>query len=178
MGDRDREESAFCALVPSSCSVLRSHPLAPAAHCIRRRVEWRAKTREDRAPPRACSCRPRGRRHDSIERGARRDHARYRAVPARTPPGPPLDGGDAKVHVDKKRLDLEIDFKTGGRFACPECGKAECPVHDTVKKTWRHLNFFQHEAYLQARVARIDCPDCGVRLVNVPWARPGSGFTL
>src|SRR5262249_18394935 len=29
-----------------------------------------------------------------------------------------------------------------------------------------------------ARVARIDCPDCGVRLVNVPWARPGSGFTL
>jgi transposase len=51
-------------------------------------------------------------------------------------------------------------------------------VHDTVKKTWRQLNFFQHEAFLHARVARIDCPDCGVRLVNVPWARPGSGFTL
>jgi transposase len=47
-----------------------------------------------------------------------------------------------------------------------------------VKKTWRHLNFFQHEAFLHARVARIDCSDCGVRLVNVPWARPGSGFTL
>ena len=26
-----------------------------------------------------------------------------------------------------------IDFKVGGRFACPECGKADCPVHDTVK---------------------------------------------
>jgi transposase len=51
-------------------------------------------------------------------------------------------------------------------------------VHDTVKKTWRHLDFFQHHAFLHARVARIDCPDCGVRLVNVPWARPGSGFTL
>ena len=51
-------------------------------------------------------------------------------------------------------------------------------MHDTVKKTWRHLNFFQHEAFLHAHVARIDCPDCGVRLVNVPWARPGSGFTL
>jgi transposase len=47
-----------------------------------------------------------------------------------------------------------------------------------VKKTWRHLNFFQHEAFLHARVARIDCSDRGVRLVNVPWARPGSGFTL
>jgi len=91
---------------------------------------------------------------------------------------PPWMVADAKFDADKKRLDIEIDFKTGGRFACPECGKADCPVHDTVKKTWRHLNFFQHETFLHARVARIDCPDCGVRLVNVPWARPGSGFTL
>jgi transposase len=91
---------------------------------------------------------------------------------------PPWMVVDAKFDADKKRLDIEIDFKTGGRFACPECGKADCPVHDTVKKTWRHLNFFQHEAFLHARVARIDCPDCGVRLINVPWARPGSGFTL
>jgi transposase len=47
-----------------------------------------------------------------------------------------------------------------------------------VKKTWRHLDFFQHQAFLHARVARIDCPNCGVRLVTVPWARSGSGFTL
>jgi transposase len=91
---------------------------------------------------------------------------------------PPWMVADAKFEAEKKRLDLEIDFKTGGRFACPDCGKADCPVHDTVKKTWRHLDFFQHQAFLHARVARIDCPDCGVRLVNVPWARPGSGFTL
>jgi len=91
---------------------------------------------------------------------------------------PPWMVADAKFDAEKKRLDIEIDFKTGGRFACPECGKADCPVHDTVKKSWRHLNFFQHEAFLHARVARIECPDHGVRLVNVPWARPGSGFTL
>jgi transposase len=91
---------------------------------------------------------------------------------------PPWMVADAKFDADKKRLDIEIDFKTGGRFACPECGKADCSVHDTVKKTWRHLNFFQHQAFLHARVPRIDCPDCGVRLVTVPWARPGSGFTL
>src|SRR5215469_16456299 len=91
---------------------------------------------------------------------------------------PPWMVADAKFDADKKRLDIEIDFKVGGRFPCPDCGKADCPVHDTAKKTWRHLNFFQHQAFLHARVARIDCPDCGVRLVNVPWARPGSGFTL
>jgi transposase len=91
---------------------------------------------------------------------------------------PPWMVADAKFDADKKRLDIEIDFKTGGRFACPECGQADCPVHDTVKKTWRHLNFFQHQAFLHARVPRIDCTKCGVRLANVPWARPGSGFTL
>jgi len=91
---------------------------------------------------------------------------------------PPWMVAAADFDAENKRLDIEIDFKTGGRFSCPECGKAECPVHDTVKKTWRHLDFFQHQAFLHARVARIDCPNCGVRLVNVPWARPGSGFTL
>ena len=85
---------------------------------------------------------------------------------------------DCKFEVTTKRLDIGIDFKTGGRFPCPDCATADCPTHDTVMKTWRHLDFFQHQAFLSARVPRITCPKCGVRLVNVPWARPGSGFTL
>jgi transposase len=101
----------------------------------------------------------------------RRNHARYRSVPARTRPGAAVDGGGRQV-----RLDIEIDFKTGGRFPCPKCGKADCPVHDTVKKTLRHLDFFQHQAFLHARVARIDCPDCAPR--RRALGRPGSGFTL
>jgi transposase len=44
--------------------------------------------------------------------------------------------------------------------------------------SWRHLNFFQHQAYLNARVPRIRCDTCGIKTVNVPWARPDSGFTL
>jgi transposase len=91
---------------------------------------------------------------------------------------PPWLVDAATFDAEKRRLDIEIDFATGGRFPCPECGRAGCPTHDTVKKTWRHLDFFQHQAFLNARVPRIDCSDCGVRLVNVPWARPGSCFTL
>jgi len=44
--------------------------------------------------------------------------------------------------------------------------------------TWRHLNFFQHHAYITADVPRTDCPDCGVKRIQVPWAREGSHFTL
>jgi len=40
------------------------------------------------------------------------------------------------------------------------------------------MDFFQHCAYVTARVPRCKCDQDGVKLVQVPWARPGSGFTL
>ena len=77
-----------------------------------------------------------------------------------------------------KRLDIYLDFARGSRFACPQCGAAGCPAYDSDEKTWRHLNFFQHEAYLHARVPRVSCTGCGIKQVEVPWARVDSGFTL
>jgi len=86
---------------------------------------------------------------------------------------------DVSFSNENKRLDIKIDFDRGATFPCPVCGEAS-PVHDTVDKTWRHMNFFQYEAYLTARTPRTKCPKdgCGVKLVAVPWARPGSSFTL
>jgi transposase len=80
---------------------------------------------------------------------------------------------------EHKRLDIKIDFKRGATFPCPVCGDL-VPAYDTIEKTWRHMNFFQYEAYLTARTPRVNCPKdgCGVKLVSVPWARTGSGFTL
>jgi len=75
-------------------------------------------------------------------------------------------------------LDLFLEFKKGARFLCPKCGSGEhCPVHDTKERTWRHLDFSQHQAYLTAEVPRVTCSTHGVHQVNVPWARAGSGFT-
>ena len=78
------------------------------------------------------------------------------------------------------RIEIGLDFPRGSRFACPEpgCSNRACPVHDTMDKRWRHLDFFEHQAFLIARVPRVDCVLHGVRLVPVPWARPSSGFTL
>lgn len=91
---------------------------------------------------------------------------------------PPWQVTSSEFDPSKQQLDLHIDFARGGRFPCPECKTADCPVHDTEEKTWRHLDFFQHQAYLHARVPRVRCPTHGVLQVNVPWARAGSGFTL
>lgn len=47
-----------------------------------------------------------------------------------------------------------------------------------MTKTYRHLNFFQHECELEVRVPRVKCPDGSVRQVTPPCAGKLSGFTL
>jgi len=90
---------------------------------------------------------------------------------------PPWKVTRSEFDATAKRLDLFLDFERGARFTCPDCGTAGCPVHDTEDKDWRHLDFFQFQAYLHARVPRIRCEKDGVRQVELPWARAGSGFT-
>lgn len=60
---------------------------------------------------------------------------------------------------------------------CPACGE-QCPGYDSVEKRWRHLNFFQYRCELVAKVPRVKCPEHGVRMSEVPWAKAESGFTL
>jgi transposase len=87
-----------------------------------------------------------------------------------------------RVEFDQARgrLDLSLVFPRGSRFPCPakDCAQRDCAIHDTTEKTWRHMDFFQHRAFLHARLPRVSCPTHGVRQVAVPWARAGSGFTL
>lgn len=75
------------------------------------------------------------------------------------------------------RLDIHLDFPRGSVFPCPICG-VPSKAYDTNELTWRHLNFFQHQAFLHARTPRVECTGCGIHRVAVPWARPESGFTL
>ena len=91
---------------------------------------------------------------------------------------PPWEVASCEFSPEKKRLDIRLTFPRGSVFVCPECGRVGLKAYDTLEKSWRHLNFFQHEAWLLAKVPRVKCEQCGVKLVSVPWARPGSGFTL
>ena len=77
----------------------------------------------------------------------------------------------------QRKLNIRIDFEVGSRFAVPE-QTGEHPVHDTVTKTYRHLNFFQHECILDVRIPRVKLPEGSVRQVSPPWAGKLSGFTL
>src|SRR3954451_23347127 len=76
-----------------------------------------------------------------------------------------------------KRLTVGVDFAPGTRFGVAG-QEGKHPVHDTVTKTYRHLNFFQHECHLRVRTPRVKLPDGSVRLVEPEFAGRLSGFTL
>src|ERR1700690_2510583 len=85
----------------------------------------------------------------------------------------------ASVDFDEgaRVLTVLIDFKPGSRFAISGHEGVHA-VHDTVSKTYRHMNFFQHECHLQVRTPRVKLPNGSVRLVEPDFAGRLNGFTL
>jgi len=77
----------------------------------------------------------------------------------------------------RKVLTIGIDFVGGSRFAASGVEGAH-PVHDTQTKRLRHLNFFQHECYLEVRTPRVKLPDGRVVQIEPDWFGKLTGFTL
>jgi transposase len=90
---------------------------------------------------------------------------------------PPWEVVQVQLDTSLRRIDFEVRC-TAKRLACPHCGLHEQGIHDRLRRSWRHLDFFQYEAWLHADVPRVACSGCGkTAQVAVPWAREGSGFT-
>jgi transposase len=83
-----------------------------------------------------------------------------------------------KVSFDeaKGQLDIHLSFKKGHKFEGADGNFYT--AYDSASRTWQHLNFFQHHCYLHAKVPRVKDATGKVQTCQVPWARPGSGFTL
>jgi transposase len=81
---------------------------------------------------------------------------------------------------ENRKLDIHLDFEKGSEFeyTLEDGSTGTGKAYDTVEKTWRHLNFFQHECYLHARVPRIRREDNSIRLIKTPWEGKMKGFTL
>jgi transposase len=90
---------------------------------------------------------------------------------------PPWTVASVDFDESAKTLTVLIDFKPGSRF-CVAGHDGAHPVHDTVTKSYRHLNFFQHECHLQVRTPRVKLPNGSVRLVEPDFAGRLNGFTL
>jgi transposase len=50
-------------------------------------------------------------------------------------------------------------------------------IYDRRRRRWRHLDLGRCRLWLVYEIRRVDCPDCGVRTEELPWARPGARHT-
>ena len=112
---------------------------------------------------------------------------------------------DINFDIESKKLNVYIDFKKGSTFSYEhieyktetkkeiidniekdittkiEIGREtfnNLKAYDTKNKSWRHLNFFEYECYLHARVPRVKLPNGKVKLIKTPWEGLSNGFTL
>lgn len=74
-----------------------------------------------------------------------------------------------------KELHIYLKHLPRVKFSVEE---EEYSVYDHQERVWRHLNFFEHECYIHARVPRVKTKSGNTLLVDVPWAQAGSSFTL
>ncbi len=65
------------------------------------------------------------------------------------------------------------------RLRCPLCSFSTSHRHNRqqVESTWRHLDLGVWRLELRAQLRRLSCPEHGVRVEGVPFARHGAGFT-
>lgn len=80
-----------------------------------------------------------------------------------------------KVEFKEEELHMYVAFKKGFKFKNKK--NEETTAYDTIDKSWRHLNFFQYKAYIHCSVPRIKT-EKEIQMVEVPWSRAGSGFTM
>jgi transposase len=79
---------------------------------------------------------------------------------------------------EEKRIDIGLEHGRRAQFCCPEC-RLPLPLYDHIPShQWRHLDHGDCATWLHARIPRVYCLEHGVRHVTIPWAPPGSRFTL
>ena len=85
-----------------------------------------------------------------------------------------LEAGQRSEEV----LVARVRVKAGAAGRCSRCHR-RCPGYDTSAKPrrWRGLDLGSTRVFLEATTSRVACPEHGVVVAAVPWARAGSRFT-
>jgi transposase len=85
---------------------------------------------------------------------------------------------DVELALQDDEVRVSLEHRGDCQWHCPECNEV-CPLHDhQEERTWRHLDTCQYHTIISARLPRTKCPTHGVKVVQVPWAEPGSRFTM
>src|ERR1700746_2452394 len=88
-----------------------------------------------------------------------------------------VEAVDLDLAAQRVEIRLRAQVYTRG-LKCPECRKWASLYDHAPERRWRHLDTMQFETVLVARTPRVNCPEHGVKTIEVPWAGKNSRFTL
>jgi transposase len=74
------------------------------------------------------------------------------------------------VRFDREGVIVTVSLRRRRRV-CSGCGQLCNATHDKQLCRWRHLDLGAQRCFVVCEVRRVKCPDCGVRMDAVPWAR-------
>ena len=88
----------------------------------------------------------------------------------------PLYIGNMAFDDEGKKAEIFVEYHKKAVFPCA-CGRTGLKVHDRLQREWRALDIGSYQTVIHLAVPRIKCPECGVRIIKVGWARDHSRFT-
>lgn len=85
----------------------------------------------------------------------------------------------AEFQEAEREVHIYVGIRDGERLPCPKCGE-QCYRHgyEEKERVWRHGDCLFYPAYVHCQRPRVKCEKHGVRVVDAPWARKHSRFTL
>jgi transposase len=83
-----------------------------------------------------------------------------------------------KVTGTSEGLTAELVARQGSRARCSGCGKRR-PGYDTLaERQWRHIAVWGIPVWLRYRSRRVNCPCCGIKVEQIPWAMGKSDLSV
>ena len=89
-----------------------------------------------------------------------------------------IDDVNFEINNEEEIVVIRARPKSRDRNRCPKCNK-RCKGYDSSNKIrrWRSLDFGSYRVYMEAFAPRIECPQHGILVAKVPWARHDSDYT-
>ena len=88
-----------------------------------------------------------------------------------------VEGRRGQSNFEELKVDVWVEWPPEGQALCSQYGKAYRIYDHREERQWRHLDTMQFQTILHCRIARINCPEHGVKSIDIPWADKNSRFT-